>query len=64
MPPAGDGLTYATLLDCALLHAATIVAVRRQEVAMAAIAHQGTVAIVPHDAAAVVPAKVRVLSIG
>src|ERR1700722_10463959 len=64
MPPAGDGLTYATLLDCALLRGATVVAVRKQEVAMAAIAHQGTVAIVPRDAAGLVPAKVRVLSIG
>jgi acyl-CoA synthetase (AMP-forming)/AMP-acid ligase II len=63
MPPTGDGLTYATLLDCALLRGATVVAVRKQEVAMAAIAHQGTVAIVPRDAAGIVPAKVRVLSI-
>jgi acyl-CoA synthetase (AMP-forming)/AMP-acid ligase II len=64
MPPAGAGLTYATLLDCALLRGATVVAVRKQELAMAAIAHQGTVAIVPLDAAGIVPAKVRVLSIG
>ena len=64
MPPAGDGLTYSTLLDCALLHGATVVAVRKQEVAMAAVAHQGTVAIVPHDAASVVPEKVRVLPVG
>src|SRR5215813_11625462 len=55
MPPAGDGLTYTTLLDCALLSGATVVAVRKQELAMAAVAHQGTVAIVPRDAVAIVP---------
>jgi hypothetical protein len=38
--------------------------VRRQELAMAAIAHQGTVAIVPRDAADNVPGKVRVLPVG
>jgi acyl-CoA synthetase (AMP-forming)/AMP-acid ligase II len=64
MPPAGDGLTYTTLLDCALLHGATVVAVRKQEVAMAAVAHQGTVAIVPRDAVPIVPEKVRVLPVG
>ncbi|HUC56509.1 MAG TPA: AMP-binding protein [Streptosporangiaceae bacterium] len=63
MPPAGDGLEYTTLLDSALLCGATVVAVRRQEVAMAAIAHQGTVAIVPRSAVAVVPDKVRVLAV-
>jgi len=64
MPPAGDGLAYTTLLDCALLRGATVVAVRRQELAMAAIAHHGTVAIVPRDAVANVPERVRVLPIG
>ncbi len=63
MPPCGDGLAYSALMDCALLHGATVVAVRKQELAMAAIAHQGTIAIVPHDAAAVVPGKVRVLPV-
>ncbi len=63
MPPCGDGLTYATFIDGALLHGATVVAVRKQEIAMAAIAHQGTVAIVPYDAAAAVPSKVRVLPV-
>ena len=64
MPPAGDGLTYTTLLDCALLGGATVVAVRKQELAMAAVAHQATVAIVPRDAMATVPEKVRVLPVG
>jgi acyl-coenzyme A synthetase/AMP-(fatty) acid ligase len=64
MPPAGDGLTYTTLLDCALLSGATVVAVRKQELAMAAVAHQGTVAIVPREAVAIVPERVRVLPVG
>ncbi len=64
MPPAGDGLAYTTLLDCALLRGATVVAVRRQELAMAATAHHGTVAIVPRDAADNVSGKVRVLPVG
>jgi acyl-CoA synthetase (AMP-forming)/AMP-acid ligase II len=63
MPPCGDGLTYSTLLDCALLQGATVVAVRRQEVAMAAVAHRATVAIVPGNAVAMVPPKVRVLPV-
>jgi acyl-coenzyme A synthetase/AMP-(fatty) acid ligase len=64
MPPAGDGLTYAMLVDCALLRGATVVAVRKQELAMAAIAHNGSVAIVPRDSVSVVPEKVRVLPVG
>jgi acyl-CoA synthetase (AMP-forming)/AMP-acid ligase II len=64
MPPAGDGLAYTTLLDSALLRGATVVAVRKQELAMAAIAHQGTVAIVPRDCASAVPEQVRVLQVG
>jgi non-ribosomal peptide synthetase component F len=64
MPPAGDGLEYATLLDSALLAGATVVAVRKQEVAIAAITHRGTVAIVPGDAVAIVPDRVRVLEVG
>jgi hypothetical protein len=64
MPPAGDGLAYATLLDCALLSGATVVTVRKQELAMAAIAHHGTVAIVPGELESAVPEKVRVLRVG
>jgi acyl-CoA synthetase (AMP-forming)/AMP-acid ligase II len=64
MPPTGDGLAYTTLVDCALLRGATVVVVRKQELAMAAIAHQGTVAIVPSDMVASVPEKVRALPVG
>ncbi len=64
MPPAGEGLAYTTLIDSALLRGATVVAVRKQELAMAAIAHHGTVAIVPRDVASGVPEKVRVLPVG
>jgi non-ribosomal peptide synthetase component E (peptide arylation enzyme) len=64
MPPVGDGLAYTTLVDCALLRGATVVAVRRQELAMAAIGHHGTVAIVPRDCVLAVPEKVRVLPVG
>ena len=63
MPPCGDGLEYAALVDCALLQCATVVAVRKQEIAMAAIAHQGTAAIVPREAAGAVPGKIRVLPV-
>src|SRR5260370_896547 len=61
MPPTGDGLAYTTLVDCALLRGATVVVVRKQEIAMAAIAHQATAAIVPREAVASVPGKVRAL---
>lgn len=64
MPPAGDGLAYATLIDCALLRGATVVAVREQELGMAAITHHGSVAIVPRDCAVAVDEKVRVLPVG
>lgn len=63
MPPCGDGLAYTTLTDCALLQGATLVAVRKQEIAMAAIAHHAAIAIVPPEAAAVVPDRVRVLQV-
>jgi hypothetical protein len=64
MPPAGGGLAYTTLVDCALLRGATVVVVRKQELAMAAIAHQGTVAIVPSDMVANVPEKLRAFPVG
>jgi acyl-CoA synthetase (AMP-forming)/AMP-acid ligase II len=64
MPPVGDGLSYATLIDSALLRGATVVAVSGPQLAMAAAAHQGTVAVVPKDAAIVVPASVRTMPIG
>jgi acyl-CoA synthetase (AMP-forming)/AMP-acid ligase II len=46
-PPAGDGREYSALLDHALTSGATIVAVRREEIATAATVYQGTLAIVP-----------------
>lgn len=64
MPPVGDGLHYAALIDSALLRGATVVAVRRHELAMAAAAHHGTVAIVPEDAGTDVPGSVRVIGVG
>jgi acyl-CoA synthetase (AMP-forming)/AMP-acid ligase II len=63
MPPVGDGLAYTALIDCALVRGTTVVAVRKQELAMAAVAHQATVAIVPRDALPVVPGRVRVLPV-
>jgi acyl-CoA synthetase (AMP-forming)/AMP-acid ligase II len=46
-PPAGDGRSYTALLDHALINGATIVAVRPDEIATAASAYHGTMAIVP-----------------
>ena len=46
-PPAGDGRSYGSFLDHALLHGATIVAARPDELAAAANEHRGTAAIIP-----------------
>jgi acyl-CoA synthetase (AMP-forming)/AMP-acid ligase II len=46
-PPAGDGRSYSTFLDHALLHGATIVATRAEDLASAASEHRGTAAIIP-----------------
>jgi acyl-CoA synthetase (AMP-forming)/AMP-acid ligase II len=46
-PPAGDGRSYSTFLDHALLHGATVVAARPDELAAAASEHRGTAAIIP-----------------
>lgn len=46
-PPAGDGRSYTTFIDHALLHGATVVAARTDELASAASEHRGTAAIVP-----------------
>ncbi|HVB43531.1 MAG TPA: AMP-binding protein [Streptosporangiaceae bacterium] len=62
-PPEGDGLAYALLLDCALLRGAAVVAAPRQNLAAACAAHRCTVAIVPYDAAAMLPDDVRVLAV-
>jgi acyl-CoA synthetase (AMP-forming)/AMP-acid ligase II len=46
-PPAGDGRSYTTFLDHALLHGATVVATGADELAAAASEHRGTAAIIP-----------------
>ncbi len=46
-PPAGDGRSYTAFVDHALLHGATVVAARADELALAAAEHRGTAAIVP-----------------
>jgi hypothetical protein len=63
MPPVGDGLSYATLIDTALLRGATVVAVSRPELAIAAATHHGTVAIIPKDAGITIPASVRAIPV-
>jgi len=46
-PPTGDGRSYSAFLDHALLHGATVVATRPDELAAAATEHRGTAAIIP-----------------
>jgi acyl-CoA synthetase (AMP-forming)/AMP-acid ligase II len=46
-PPTGDGTSYSAFLDHALLHGATVVAARADELSAAASAHRGTAALVP-----------------
>jgi acyl-CoA synthetase (AMP-forming)/AMP-acid ligase II len=46
-PPTGDGTSYTAFIDHALLHGATVVAARTDELSAAAIAYEGTAAIVP-----------------
>jgi len=46
-PPVGDGRSYTAVVDHALLHGATVVAARTDELAVAAAEHGGTAAIVP-----------------
>jgi acyl-CoA synthetase (AMP-forming)/AMP-acid ligase II len=64
LPPVGDGLDYAAVIDSALLRGATVIAVHRHELTVAAAALQGTVVIVPHDAEIVVPGPLRAIQIG
>ncbi len=64
MPPCGDGLGYAALIDSALLRGATVCALRRHELTMAAAAHCGTVMVVPKDAGITVPGSVRAIPVG
>ena len=60
-PPVGDGLDYALMLDCALLHGATLVVVRTQELAAAAAERAASVAIVPRGWRGVLGGQVRIL---
>lgn len=64
MPPAGDGLAYATLIDTALLRGATVVAAHRHGLTMAAAAHHGTVVVMPKDSGITVPGSVRAITVG
>jgi acyl-CoA synthetase (AMP-forming)/AMP-acid ligase II len=64
LPPFGNGLGYAALIDSALLRGATVVAVRKNELAMAATAHHGTVVVTPKDAGIEVPDSVRAIPVG
>jgi acyl-CoA synthetase (AMP-forming)/AMP-acid ligase II len=63
MPPVGDGLAYAALVDSALLRGATVVAVSSPELAVAAATHHGTVAIIPKDSGITIPASVRAIPV-
>lgn len=64
LPPAGDGLGYAAVIDSALLRGATVVAVHKHELTMAAAAHHGTVVVVPQDTGVAVPSSVRAIPVG
>ena len=64
LPPAGDGLDYAAVIDSALLRGATVIAVHKHELTVAAAALQGTVVIAPQDVGAEVPGSLRAIPIG
>ena len=60
-PPAGDGRAYTELIDHALLRGSMVVAVQTCDLAAAAAAHQGTVAIVPFGVEVQASPPLRVL---
>jgi acyl-CoA synthetase (AMP-forming)/AMP-acid ligase II len=64
LPPFGNGLGYAALIDSALLRGATVVAARGNELAMAAAVHHGTVVVTPKDVGIEVPDSVRAVPVG
>ena len=64
LPPVGNGLDYAAVIDSALLRGATVVAVHQHEITVAAAALHGTAAVVPRDAEVAVPSSVRAIPIG
>jgi acyl-CoA synthetase (AMP-forming)/AMP-acid ligase II len=63
MPPVGDPLEYATVVDSALLRGATVVAAGSNDLATAAATHHGTAAVVPKDSMIDVPASVSAIRI-
>jgi hypothetical protein len=63
MPPVGDALEYASVIDSALLCGATVVAAGRHELATAAAAHHGTAVVMPKDSGIEVPDSVRAIPI-
>ncbi len=62
-PPAGDGRSYSTLIDHALLCGATVVSAPAEELATAADLHQGTAMIVAGSVAAGAPERLRVFAV-
>jgi acyl-CoA synthetase (AMP-forming)/AMP-acid ligase II len=62
-PPAGDGRAYSSFVDHALLHGATIVAARTDELSLAAAEHRGTAAIVPFGVEVHAQAPLRLFAV-
>src|SRR5215467_2887566 len=62
-PPAGDGRSYTTLLDHALLSGATVVAAEAGELAAAADIHHGTAMIAPGSVTAGAGQRLRVFAV-
>jgi acyl-CoA synthetase (AMP-forming)/AMP-acid ligase II len=62
-PPVGDGTSYTAFIDHALLHGATIVAARTEELAAAATAYSGTAAIVPFGVEVVSSEPLRLFAV-
>jgi hypothetical protein len=62
-PPAGDGRSYTTLLDHALLSGATVVAAETDELAAVARIHQGTAMIAAGSATVGADHRLRVLAV-
>jgi acyl-CoA synthetase (AMP-forming)/AMP-acid ligase II len=63
VPPAGDGRSYTTLLDHALLSGATVVAAETEDLAAAADVHEGTAMIAAGSAAAGADHRLRVFAV-
>jgi non-ribosomal peptide synthetase component F len=62
-PPAGDGPSYTALIDHALLHGATVVSARAEELAAAADLHHGTAMIVAGSVAVGAGERLRVFAV-